>query len=206
MLRAFKLPLVTCTLVALLATACASTQLTSTWKDPEYRVRPAKIMVISVDENPLTRNFFENEFVERIKARGTEAVASYTVLSSWLQNDPAAIAAKVAELRVDAVLITRLVSKNMARGFVPKTANNPAPYSPKWEDYYGYGNQSIYPSGIIAEEGVAVIETRMYEAANFKVVWSALSESAVGGSYQQHIQAYIDTMVKTMTEQGLLGK
>ena len=190
----------------MLVTACASTQLTSDWKDPKYQAHPSRIMVIGVDENPITRGFFEDEFVEQIKAHGTEAIASYTVLTATQQNDPAAFAAKVAGLGADAVLITRLVSKNIARGQTPKTLYNPAPYSPKWQDYYGYNNQSIYPQGVIAEEGIAVIETKMYQAENVKMIWSASSVSEIGGPYQQHIKGYIDSMVQVMVKHGLLGK
>ena len=192
-------------LVALLVTACTSTRLTSVWNDPNYHARPARFMVISIDNNPQTRRFFEDEFVDQIKAKGSDAVASYTVLSESRQNDPVAISEKVAELGADAVLITRLISKTIARKGAPKTAYNPAPYSQKWQDYYGYDKQSVYPPGVIAEEGVAVIETKMYEAINVKMVWSASSETGIGGPYQQRIQLYVETMVKAMVERGLLG-
>ena len=67
--------------VLLLVTACATTQLTAVWKDPDYQKRPVRFIIISVDNNPVTRRFFEDEFAGQIRARGTEAVASYTVLA-----------------------------------------------------------------------------------------------------------------------------
>ena len=91
----------------------------------------------------------------------------------------------------DTVLTTKLVNKAIARGRVPKTLYNPIPDSPKWQNYYGSDKQSMYPPGVIAEQGVAVIETKMYEAANVEMVWSASSETAIGGSYQHRIQSYI---------------
>jgi hypothetical protein len=91
-------------LAAVLVTACASTY-TSGWKDPSYQTLPAKIMVVGVGKNPLSRRLLEDEFVLQSKSRGTDAFASYTVL----QGDPTAIAKKVAELGADAVLITSLV-------------------------------------------------------------------------------------------------
>jgi hypothetical protein len=186
-------------LVAMLLAACASPQLTSSWKDSSYKAQPARIMVISMDKNPLTRMFFEDKFVEHIKARGTDAVASYTVLSSRNQEDPKAIMAKVNELGADAVLVTRLLSKEIA-----SNRGAAATVKPQWQDYYGYDKQSLYPLGIIAEEGYAVLETRMYEAANIKMVWSVTSKTPLGGAYQQRIESYIDTMVKAMIGQGLL--
>lgn len=199
-------PFIFSMLIALLVTACASTHITSAWKDPKYLERPAKFMIISVDSNTNTRKFFEEEFAEQIRARGSEAIASYTVLPERSQEDPAAITEKMAELGADAVLITRLSSKDIAKNSAPKTIYNPGIYSPKWQDYYGHDNQSIYPLGIIAEEGVAVLETKMYEAKNIKMVWSASSETAMGGPYQLRIKGYIEAMTKAMVKQGLLGK
>ena len=97
--------------IAMLVTACASTQLSSVWKDPAYQARPAKIMVIGLAKKPEIRRLFEDEFVRQLKARGTEAIASYTVLAEQQQNDQAAIAAKVKEMGADSVLLTRLVEQ-----------------------------------------------------------------------------------------------
>jgi hypothetical protein len=158
-------------------------------------------MVISIDRNPLTRRFFEDEFAEQIKARGTDAVASYTVLSSKDQEDPEAILAMVKELGADAVLVTRLLNKEIApnRGAAASS-------KPKWQDYYGYDKQSMYPLGVIAEEGYAELETRMYKAADIKLVWSVTHKTALGGAYQHRIESYVETMVKAMSGQGLLGR
>ena len=48
MIRFLRKPFGLSILVALLVTACASTQLTAVWKDPTYQSRPAKIMVVGV--------------------------------------------------------------------------------------------------------------------------------------------------------------
>lgn len=206
MQHTLKISLALLMFVLMLVTACATTQLTSVWKDPDYQKRPVRFMIISVDNNPVTRRFFEDEFAGQIRARGTEAVASYTVLAEDHQEDPAAIAEQVAALGADAVLVTRLMSKNMERGKAPKTLYNPVPYSPKWQDYYGHDNRSIYPPGIIAGEGVVDMETRMYEAVDVRMVWSVSSETEIGGSYQQHIKAYTGSIVKAMAGHGLLGR
>jgi nitrogen regulatory protein PII-like uncharacterized protein len=199
MINLLRLPLGFSIFIALLLAACASPKHISMWKDPSYKGQPEKIMIISVDKDPLTRQVFEEEFVKQLKAHGAEGVASYTVLSAKHQEDPDAILAKVEELRANAVLITRLLSKEIAKGSVPVTES-----SGKWKDYYGYDKRTMYPPGIIAEDGYIVLETRMYKAANIEMVWSVTTKAAIGGSFQQRINSYIDTMVQTMVEQGLL--
>ena len=191
---------------SLLLAACATTEINGIWKDPSYQSRPARIMVIGVAKNPLNRRLFEDEFVQRLKDRGTEAVASYTVLSDKQQDDQAAIAAKVKELKTDTVLITRLVSKKTVKIYVPGTVYYPPPYYGTWPHYYGYSYQYIYSPGYVAENEYAVIETNLYETGNDKLVWAASSETLIGDSDKSLIKSYIGIMVNTMVEQGLLGK
>lgn len=193
-------------LIAALVTSCATTQVNAIWKDPSYQSRPAKIMVIGVAKNPLNRRLFEDEFIQQLKARGTEAIASYTVLSDRQQDDQAAIAAKVKELGADTVLITRLVGKKTVQVYVPGTVYYPPPYYGTWPDYYGYGYRYIYSPGYIAESEYAVIETNLYETKNDKLVWAASSETVISDSDKSLIKSYIGIMVNTMVEQGLIGK
>jgi len=206
MIRSLQNPFGYLALIAILVTACATTQLNAVWKDPSYQVRPYKIMVIGVAKNPVNRRIFEDEFVRQLNAHGTEAIASYTVLPDRQKDDHAVISAKVAELGADTVLITRMVSKKTVQFYVPGTAYYPPPYYGTWPDYYGYGYQSMYTPGYMAEEEFAVIETNLYEAKNDKLVWAASSETGMSGPDQNRIKSYIGIMVKNMAGQGLLGR
>ena len=206
MIRTLRNPFSLLILVAMLVTACATTQLTSVWKDPSYQARPAMIMVVGVAKNPLNRRLFEDEFVQQLKSRGTDAIASYTVLPDEKQGDQAAIAKKVAELGADTVLITRLVSKKIVQVYVPGTPYFPPPFYGTWPDYYGYGYRYMYTPGYIADDEYAVIETNLYEAKSNKLIWAASSETGISDTGQNLIQGYIGVMVKNMIGLGLLGK
>lgn len=206
MLRILRNPFGILIQVAMLLSACASTQVNSVWKDPSYQVRPAKIFVIGVAKNPVNRRLFEDEFVLQLKSRGTEAIASYTVLADKRQDDQVAIAAKVKELGADTILITRTVSKKTVQVYVPGTAYYPPPYYGTWPDYYGYGYRYMYSPGYIAEDEYAVIETNLYETGHDKLVWSASSETIMGDTQQNLIKTYIKIMVNNMAKNGLLGK
>lgn len=189
---------------ALLLTACATTRINAVWKDPEYQARPARIMVIGVAKQPLKRRLFEDEFVAQLKARGTGAIASYTVLADKQQEDQQAIASKVKELGADTVLITRMVSKKTVQVYVPGTVYYPPPYYGTWPAYYGYGYQHLYSPGYITESEYAIIETNLYQTGNDKLVWATSSETMLSDSDKSTIKSYIGIMVKTMVENGLL--
>lgn len=192
--------------LVLLFAGCASTQLTSVWKDPTYQTRPAKIMVVGVAKNPINRRLFEDEFVRQLRSRGTQAIASYTVLPDKQQENEDAIAKKVEEMGADTILITRLVSKKVVQTYVPGTPYYPPPFYGSWPDYYGYGYRYMYTPGYIAEDEYAVIETNLYEAKSNKLIWAASSETGINGSDQNVIQGYVGVMVKNMIGLGLLGK
>jgi len=183
--------------ITMLVVACSTPPILSSWKDPAYQSKPSRILVVSMDGNQITRAYFEERFAVRIKEAGTEAFASFTVLNSKEQNDPEAIMAQIKALGADALLVTRLLGKVMAQ--TQKGASS----RPKLEDYLGYDKQSLYPPGVIAEDGFAVIETSLYDS-KIKLIWSATSRSALGGAFQQRIESYIDTMIRAMSEQSLL--
>lgn len=192
-------------LIAMLITACATTKLTLAWKDPMYQGQPRKIMVIGVAKKPVNKRIFEDEFVRQLKSRGTDAVASYTVMPDEKQGDHAVIAAKMKELGADAVLISRLVSKKTVHTYVPGSVNYPPPsYYDNWRDYYGYGSQFVYTPGYTAEDEYALMETNLYDAGNDKLIWSAASETEILGSDQNQIKSYIGVMVNAMAGQKLL--
>lgn len=192
--------------VAALVAACATTQVNAIWREPSYQARPARIMVIGVARNPLNRRLFEDEFVLQLKSRGTEAIASYTVLPDRQQDDQAAIAAKVKELQADTVLVTRLVSTKTVKVYVPGAVYYPPPYYYTWPDYYGYSYRYIYSPAYVTENEYAVIETNLYETANDRLVWAASSETLISDSNRNLIKSYIGIMVNTMGKQGLLGR
>jgi hypothetical protein len=184
----------------MLVTACSTTRVTAVWKDPVYQARPAKIFVIGLTKKPDIRRLFEDEFVQQLKARGTEAIASYTVLANIQQGDRAAVEAKVKELGTDAVLLTRLVKKEKVEVYLPAFAYSPPPYYGTWPAYYGKGG------GNIAEDEYAIIESNLYSADNQKLVWTAASETVLGDSNHSLIVTYIDVLVEAMANNKLLAK
>ncbi len=204
MMRTLRSTLSLGILITLLITACATTKITSAWKDQSYQGRPHKIMVIGVAKKPVNKRIFEDEFVRQLKSRGTDAIASYTVLPDEKQDNQEAIAAKMKELSADAVLITRLTDKKTVTTYVPGTVYNPPPYYDTWRDYYRYGYQAVYTPGYMAEDEYALVETNLYDARTEKLIWSTSSETEIQGSDQNLIISFIGVMVNAMADQKLL--
>ncbi len=192
-------------LVSLMITACATTILTSDWKDPAYQKQPEKIMVIGVAKKSINKRIFEDEFVRQLKIRGTDAIASYRVMSDKKQNDHTVIATKMKEHGADALLISRLVSKKTVHTYMPAKVYHPPEKYGSWRDYYGYGSDEVLIPGYMAEDEYALMESNLYNAGSDKIIWSATSETEMLGTDLEQIKSYIGIMVKALEDQKLLG-
>jgi len=184
-------------LCALFMSACATTELTSVWKNEAYQGGPLrKTLIIGVDRNQEMRRFLENEFVLQLKAKGIDAVPGHTVLPEDTILEKEMITAKIVELRIDTVLIATLVDVKETEAYESSTFLDPP-------GFYGYYMQCCYSvmSGYTVE-----IETRIFDARYDTLIWSALSATVLEPAPGKTIQSYIAAIVSELQNQKLLDK
>lgn len=191
-------------LLLVLLTGCSSTQIKSVWKDPAYMGRPQRVMVIAVFKEPITRRIVEDEFTLQLKTKGLDAIASYTILADRSQNDQAVISKMVGQLGVDAVLITRLVSKRSVRVYYPATVSHRPIHYGKWHDYYRDGFEMINTPGYSTRIEYALMETNLYDARSENLLWAATTETGVNNLNQTLIKPYIGSILNIMADSGLI--
>jgi hypothetical protein len=195
----------------LIISSCATTTLKNVWRDGSYQGKLNTVLVIGVIKKPGVKRFFEDEFAAQLKARGTDAIASYTVLPADTEIDKNDLAAKIKELDADGVLITRLVDRKTVETYVPGSSYSayshyapPAYYNRGWDHYYRRSYDVIYEPGYTVTNEVLVVETNLYEAPTEKLVWSALSETFQEGSSNALIRSFIKTMIENLSKEKLL--
>ena len=193
-------------MIAVMLTACSTTQIKSVWKEPSYLGQPQRVMVVAVAKEPINRRIFEDEFVLQFKARGTDAIASYTVLPDSSQNDQAAIAKLVEQMKADTVLISRLVSKRSVRVYYPATVTYRPRHYLQWQDYYRHGYDTIDTQGYMTQYEYALMETNLYDARNDNLLWATTTETGVNNFNQILIKPYIGTIMNMMAGHGVLRK
>ena len=191
-------------MAGLLLVSCSTAQVKSVWKDAAYFGRPQRVMVIAVSREPISRRIFEDEFVLQLKERGTDAIASYTVLSDKNQDEQESIAKMVVELGADSLLISRLVSKRSVRVYYPATVSHRPYYYGKWPDYYMHGYETFNTPGYSTKYEYSLMETNLYDASSDSLLWAATTESGVSSFNQPLIKPYISTILNIMFESGLL--
>jgi hypothetical protein len=180
--------------------ACATTALTSVWKNETYQGGPLrKILIIGVDRNPGMKRLLEDEFVFQLKAKGIDAVPSHAVLPEDAVMGKEMITAKISELRIDSVLITSLVDVKETEAY--ESPNFFAPNNPN--GFYGYYMECCYSVTL----GYNVeIETRIFDSHYDKLIWSALSATVLEPAPEKTIKSYIAAIVSELQNEKLLNK
>ena len=187
-------------LALLLLPSCATTQLTSVWRDEAYQVQPRKILVIGILKTPGNRRILEDEMVKQLKARGTDAVAGYTVLPEQIEANRETIAATMNEIGADAVLISRPVDKKSVTTYVPGTPQMGYPgYAGGWHSYY------TYSPGYVVQDEYAVAETNLYDLKTDKLIWTAVSETWINDKNEGLIRSFAKVIVDSLAGQKVIA-
>lgn len=96
-------------LAALAITACATTSLSRTWRDPNYRPAPVKrVFVVAATPYAQDRVLFENAVAQSFIGKGLEVATSSGIVPPD-ESDNARIVAYVRDMDVDLVVVLRLV-------------------------------------------------------------------------------------------------
>lgn len=191
---------------ALLISACApSTSLKTVWMDEAYKGGALKtVLVMGVSSKPNVRRFFEDEFVRELKAHGTSATASYTVIPDDKVNDKDFVAAQSRKLGVDSVLLTKLVDKKTVQTSYPaEIRDSSLNYRGGWHGDASRGYSSVTP-GMVIQNTVVVLDTSVYELNADKPIFTASSETYLENSPEPLIRAFVQNMIKELAEKKLI--
>ena len=172
--------------------SCATTTLTAVWRGESYAGPVKKMAVIGVSKKPVIRNLFEDECVRELRARGIDAVASYTVLSFEQLANREVVQTKVRETGADAVLMTRLVDTKSVQTYIPGQVYVMPSYYYGWGGYYG--NVFATP-GYTVQDEYAFLETNVYDVKTEQLIWSARSETWMSDNDQGTIKSFIGVII-----------
>lgn len=201
---------------------CSSTQLAGTWSDPEYKGGSvAKVFVIGVAKDDLTRRMFEDEFVARLAALGSSGIPSYKYFSEdELRNNKQQVIAKINELGGNSVLVAMTVGKRTESVVSPGRTYGSTTrdydryrydsYRPSdvnrrrgWNDYYVDSFDITHQPATVTEVQVVTVESNLY-TLDEKLIWSAQTETMVDKSIGDLVKEFVETVSKDLGSSGLL--
>lgn len=160
--------------IVLVAAACATTQITSSWQDPDFaRVPFSKVLVVFQSADPGLRRIVEDEMARDIP----NAVPGYRVLTDDEVRDVARAKVRVREQGFDSAVVMRVVGVEHEQSYVPpRVYAVPAPYRDFW-GYWGYGWAQVYEPGYLRHNRIVRMSTNVYSVAGDKLVWASESET-----------------------------
>jgi hypothetical protein len=180
---------------AWLLASCASTQMTSVWRDSQYTGGPLKkIAIIVVNKDDLTRRMVEDETARSLAGGRTQVVPSYTVLEK-LEKDQAAIKNKLLAQGFDGALVGRLAALVEDKTYRPPATyvafGGPYMGGPAFDNfggYYGYAYTVAYDPGYTRVDTRVVVETILYKLPEAKPIWTGTTESMNPNSRQDLVE------------------
>ena len=192
--------------LALILAGCAtSTQFNAQWLNPEAGARlPVRnVLVIGISRDTTARHMYEDAMVAQLGARGVKAQPSYRALPGDGPAPQAAIEKAVKDVGADAVLISRTVSVTNEVHVSPGWVAGP-PFGFGWGGFYGYYHgmwSSAYaiPPSVYTVQNV-VVDTRLFDARDFVVLWSGSSTTNPTSSMQATISEFAATLVKALAD------
>jgi len=188
----------------MLLSGCASTRVTSEWKDPAFNAEPMHaFVVVGISPDGAARRNFEDTLSGALTAEGATAVTSYSLLG---EEEPTLERLKplVAGTGTQGILVTRLIGTDEETVYYPPSWR-PVPVS--YRSYNGYYRQAIYYNyrpGYVAQYKLVKLETNLYRVDTGDLVWSMQTESMDPSSSDRLIDELVPLSIRRLKENGLL--
>jgi len=182
-------------LVALLAAVgiagCVSTTLQTDWRDPGFRGKFGKVIVICIAKEMVVRNTLEDDLSAQFIARGVAAIPSYTLFPSLQGVTREMIKARIKEADADGVLLVRPMGKETVQRIQPDRNS----FYEQWDGYSQAMSQTV---------DVYRIETSLFETTGDRIVWQAVSDTFEGGPWMNTLKEFAQVMGAKLIERGLI--
>jgi hypothetical protein len=195
-------------IIALLLSACASTQLVTEWQDKRYLGDQLnRIMVIGAIDNMLYRRTYEDAIVEKFKENGIDAIASYTLISDLKDyDDEEKLKRAVEKTSADGVLVAKLVAYDESEQYIPPSYDI-SPYVGVGGGYYRSYHSAVFVSyrpGYIKKTTIIRIGSEMFLADSEHLLWAAETKSFNPGSYQNVVNKLAEITLMSLKEKGFV--
>jgi hypothetical protein len=190
-------------LLSTLLGACASTSLVNQWKSPQFAGPPLrKMMVVGVSTQPSVRRVFEDEFANRLKAAGVDAVPSYTVIPEDGRAEQEVLEKALQEVGADGVLVTRLVNTQQ------RTQISPGFYYPApalgFYGWYSSAWMGYYEPPTVYQYDVVTAETSLYSPPRSTLVWSGTTQTMAPTDVKKETAGFAAIIIEALRKQGVI--
>jgi len=185
--------------------SCApTTKLTAVWRDETLQDKKVeKIFVMGMLPDKSSRELLENEFVEGLKARGIDAVASYPVLSFETLADKETVKSAVEVYNRDVILSARQIETKSVQRLITTLTYRSCVYV-DWPGYPQPCIMDLVPVTTALTDTYLVMETDLYDAKTEKLLWKAQAEVWVIEHDPELIKSFVKAMLDRLSQEKVI--
>jgi hypothetical protein len=202
-------------LMATIISACSSTKLADSWKNPDYKVfNPKNILIVGVTPNLEVRKAFEFQLKNELNSRQINALQSTVVFEKSFQDSEQT----ESEIRVqvnkllnagyDTILVSTIKGVDYKESYSGESSKLDHRLR-KFIGYYlvyqdAYFNQEYYNSYKVFH-----IETSLYNLkkdSDKSLVWSGTYDIVDPNNVEESINDYVKAVVKSLEKEELISK
>jgi hypothetical protein len=195
---AFRAAALACVAAAVVGCA-ATTTFDGVWVNPEasHRIPVKNVLVVAINRDPTARRIYEDTMVAQLAPRGIKAQASYKMFPDDVPPPPTVVEAAVRGAGVDGVLVSRVMRETTDIRVTPGHAYGPAGFAGMWSGAY-----SVPPNVYTVRK--VVIDTRLFHAQDFVVLWSGTSTTEPTSSMERTIAEFGTALAKALGDAKVL--
>ena len=190
----------------LVGAGCASTTLTSVWRDHSYTGGPLRsVLVMGISEETGIRRIFEDEFSARLKGVGVVAIPSYTLIPQDGPAERAVLDAAIEKAGAQGVLATRLLRIERRTNYAPGYVSA-VPAVGYYRNFHGYYSSAWvrYAPPQAYDYDIVALETNLWSPRQGELIWSGITESFAPSDVRRATQEFADVIIRALQEQNLI--
>ena len=167
-----------------------------------------KMLVVSIMENYLIRQEFEDEMANLLEKNSVQGVPSYLVLPPRNEMMEGELKQRIKESVLDSVLVVRpKAMRKETEEVVTGGIYTPPPayytFWPYWNMVYG----GIFPTTSYTRENVVVrVEFNLYSTRDEKLVWSGESDTVYEKNFEKLGKGYAKALVNQLKKDKVINR
>lgn len=202
-----KIILVSFIFTGILFISCTSTQITSSWREPDKEVsmnKLNKVLVVALLRNETNRHTAEDEMVSFLRGKG---VASYGYLDNEISTrNEDAIRDKIRGDDFDGAVTMRLVDVDKDIAYTPGNYQSYPSYYRSFSGYY-FRSWSYYSTPArYTTTKTYTVETNVYSIKEDRIIWSGLTETTNPDGVDKMTREIVKVVYRQMVKEGFISE
>jgi hypothetical protein len=196
-----------CIIIAIAISSCGSTQITSSWKEPNKEIsldKLNKVLVVALFKDETGRRKAEDEMAGYLKGKG---VVSYNYLDKNISTkNEDDIRDKIKLDGFDGAVTMRLIDVDKEQVYTPGNTTAYPTYNRRFSGYY-YRNWNTYNTpGYYTNTKTYTVETNVYSIKEDKIIWTGLTKTTDPQGVDKMTQEIVKVVYKNMIKEGFINK